>query len=418
MARVVLLTPSSTYRADDFLAAARALGVDVVVACDAPAFPNGAAVPIDLHDPVAAADTVVALDRLRPVDAVVAVDDAGVLAAATASERLGLPHAAPEAVARAQDKLLTRRHLAAAEVPQPAFRAVVPTDADDIVTAGRAVGFPCVVKPIGLSTSRGVIRADDPDGLVAAARRSARIAAAAGAPPGQPLLVEAFVAGPEVAVEAVVRAGRLHVLALFDKPDPLDGPYFEETIYVTPSRLPRDRQAAVVASVDAACRALGLRHGPVHAEVRVGGGRPAVLEVAPRTIGGLCGRTVALATGQPLEVVVLASALGIDVPDGRRHRAAGVLMVPVPAAGRLLRVDGVERARAVPGVTSVQITAPVGAVVAPAPDGDRYVGFVFAAGLTAGAAEKALRRAGACLTVQVDAGTPGNGSGRPPAPLP
>jgi biotin carboxylase len=394
--------PSSTYRADAFLAAAELLGVEVVVATDAPPPSARSAMRLELSDPLAVAAAISEWDRRQPVDAVVAVDDQGVAAAAAASRRLGLRHAPPEAVAAAQDKLRTRQRLAAAEVPQPPFRAADPDDPDDLRSAAAAVGFPCVVKPTRLNASRGVIRADDLDTLVAAAGWADQIARAAGDRGDGKVVVEAFVPGPEVAVEAVVRAGKLDVLAIFDKPDPLDGPFFEETLLVTPSRLPAPVRAAVVATVDGACRALGLDHGPVHAELRVPGGRPQVIEVAPRTIGGLCGRTVELATGQPLEVVVLAAALGIDVPAGRRHRAAGVLMVPAPCRGQLRAVTGVDDARSVPGVTSVAITAPPGAWVAPAPEGDRYLGFVFAAGLTPAEVEAALRSARRALVVEVD----------------
>ncbi len=430
---MLLLLPSSTYRAADFVAAARDLGAEVVVASDAPmpgttagrrgdapapgstgpghGAPGGAepgtpprSLVVDLDDPAAAAAAIVDLDRVAPLDAVVAVDDRGVALAALAAERLGLPHAAPGAVAAAQDKLRMRTLLDRAEVPQPVFAAVDAADLEGARRAAERVGYPCVVKPTSLSTSRGVIRADDPVSLVAAVRRAAAIARSAGEPADRPLVVERFVGGPEVAVEGVLRDGLLDVVAVFDKPDPLDGPFFEETIYVTPSRLPpADRRAATDVTA-AACRALGLRHGPVHAELRVGGGRASLIEVAPRTVGGLCGRTVEMATGRPLESLVLANALGTAVPRAPRHRAAGVLMLPAPVPGRFAGVDGVDAALAVPRVTGVEVTAAPGARVAPAPDGSRYVGFVFAAALTPAEAEAALRAAWARLTVRVEPG--------------
>lgn len=405
MPRIILLVPATTYRVGEFLAAAGDLDLQVVVATDGAS--PGAGIDVDIDDAEAVADAVVRFDRDHPVDAVLSVDDRGVAGAALAAERLGLPHASPAAVADARDKFRTRRRLDRAEVPQPRFRAVAPGDDDAVVQAGTAVGYPCVVKPTTLSASRGVIRADTPDELVAAARRASAIAGSAGVPATQPLLVESFVAGPEVAVEAVLRDGVLRVLAIFDKPDPLDGPYFEETIYVTPSRLPDTQRRGLASATAAACAALGLRHGPVHAELRLDGGRPAVIEVAPRTIGGLCGRTVEIGTGRRLEALVLANALGRALPPGRRRRGAGVLMVPPPRAGRFVTVSGVEAARAVPGVLGVEVTVTPGTAVAPAPDGARYVGFVFAAGLTAADAEASLRRAWDHLRVEVDGHGPG-----------
>jgi biotin carboxylase len=250
MPRVLLLLPSSTYRAADFLGAAAALGAEVVVASErrqALAAQMGErALTVALHHPEAAADTIVELARRRPLDAVVAVDDQGVLVAALAGARLGLPHNPVEAVVATRDKLAMRQAFLAAGLPQPSFRAVGPDD--DVAAAAAAVGLPCVVKPLSLSGSRGVIRADDGPGAVAAASWARRIAAEAGAArgpgagwrPAGSLLVEGFVPGPEVAVEALLRGGRLEPLAVFDKPDPLDGPYFEETLYVTPARLPPD----------------------------------------------------------------------------------------------------------------------------------------------------------------------------------
>lgn len=411
MARIVLLVPATTYRVADFLAAAGDLSLDVVVATDGAPPAEGRpgeddaarrVLAVDLTSPEAVAEAVVALDRRLPIDAVLSVDDGGVEAAALAAHRLGLPHASPQAVADARDKLRMRRRLDGAEVPQPAFRAVAAGDPDALRRAGADVGYPCVVKPTTLSASRGVIRADDEAGLLAAAARAEGIARASGEPPQRPLLVEAFVPGPEVAVEAVVTDDRLRVLAIFDKPDPLDGPYFEETIYVTPSRLPAADQRAVVAATSAACRALGLDTGPVHAELRVHGGRAQVIEVAPRTIGGLCGRTVELATGRRLEALVLANALGRSLPPGPRHRGAGVLMVPAPGAGRFVRLHGKAAALSEPGIRSVDVTVTPGTPVAPAPDGGRYLAFVLAVGLTAADAEAALRRAWRHLRVELE----------------
>lgn len=385
------------------MAAAAELDVEVVVASDQPMAPlaGGSSLVVDLDDPAKVAQALVEHDSHHPVDAVVGVDDRGVLGAAAAARALGLPHSPPDAVAAARDKLATRRRLDAAEVLQPAFVAVDPGDDAGLRRAADAIGYPCVVKPTTLSASQGVIRADDPDTLVAAARRSAAIACRAGAPADQPLLLERFLPGPEVAVEGVLERGVFHLVVVFDKPDPLDGPYFEETIYVTPSRLSLAERRAVTATTAAACRALGLDHGPVHAELRVSSGRASVIEVAPRTIGGLCSRTVEIGTGRRLESMVLANALGCAIPAPSRHRAAGVLMVPPPRPGRLLKVDGVAEAQAVPGIVGVSITVPVGSLIAPAPDGDRYLGFVHSQGLTPHEAETALRHAWRLLDVHV-----------------
>jgi biotin carboxylase len=348
------------------------------------------AVVVPLHDRDAAVDAIAALHERAPVDAVVAVDDRGVVVAAAAGERLGLPHNPPLAVEATRDKAAMRDALAGHSVPQPRFaRATDPGALPD-------VGYPCVVKPVHLSGSQGVIRADDRDAARAAAERVLAIC-------DGPLLVEEYVPGAEVAVEGLLVGGALTVLALFDKPDPLVGPYFEETIYVTPSRLDVATQERVTTLTARAAAAIGLVEGPVHAEVRVDGGHAWVIEVAARSIGGLCSRALRFGAGISLEEVVLRHALGMPLDGLRREQAAsGVMMLPIPAAGTLREVRGREDALAVPGVTGLEITVPLGRSVVPLPEGDRYLGFLFARGDTPAVVEGALRAAHAALDVVVE----------------
>jgi biotin carboxylase len=412
MARVLLLLPSGTYKAPDFLEAADRLGVEVVVASEteqtlAEAMGDRALV-VDLADPEAAAAAVTDLAARRPLDAVVAVDDQGVLIAALAARELGLPANTPEAVARTRNKAAMRTALAVparvGEPPavlQPAFRVL--ERGDDAGAAAGEIGWPVVVKPVSLSASRGVIRADDQAGVESAATRVRAILDDDGHPKDEPIIVEAYVPGDEVAVEALLRGGRLEVLAIFDKPDPLTGPYFEETLYVTPSRLPTEVQAAIAGAVTGAAAALGLTEGPVHAELRIApDGRPWLLELAARTIGGLCARTLRFAAGVTLEELVLRHALGLPLDPRRETVAAGVMMLPIPRAGRLVAVHGQEEARAVPGITALELSIRPGGAVRPLPEGDRYLGFLFARARTPDAVEEALRTAHGHLEVDIE----------------
>ncbi|HEY3764136.1 MAG TPA: ATP-grasp domain-containing protein, partial [Gaiellales bacterium] len=388
-------------RAEDFLAAAAAVGAEVVVASDRRQALHAAmgdrSIRVDLRRPDRAAAAIADLAERVTLDAVVAVDDGGVATAALASERLGLPHNPPAAVAATRDKAAMRRALAAAGVPQPGFAVLAAGD-----DAG-AVALPAVLKPVALSGSRGVIRADDP---AAARRAEARIRAIldeAGEDPDGPILAERYVPGAEVAVEALLRGGELEVLAVFDKPDPLEGPYFEETIYVTPSRLPAGRLDRIAAATAAAAATLGLREGPVHAELRLDGDELFVLELAARSIGGLCGRALRFGAGISLEEVILRHALRLPLGPHERERAAsGVMMLPIERAGTLREVQGLDAARAVAGIEDVRITIPVGRPVVPLPEGDRYLGFAFARADEPAAVEAALRAAHAALRVVVD----------------
>jgi biotin carboxylase len=309
--------------------------------------------------------------------------------------RLGLAHNPGEALAATRDKSRLRAALAAAEVAQPAYRVVgTPEEACD---AALALGVPAVVKPVSLSASRGVIRVDDLDEVPAVASRVLGIQG------GGPLLVERYVPGAEVALEGLLHDGELDVLAIFDKPDPLEGPYFEETIYVTPSRLSEATQQEIVRVTVAAVAALGLRTGPVHAELRVPAeGEAVLLEVAARSIGGLCARSLVFGLGVSLEELILRQATGRALGSLQpKYAASGVMMLPIPRRGTLVAVRGQEKARAVAGVDSLEITIPVGRVVETLPDGDRYLGFVFAHGTTPIDVERSLRAAHAALDVDI-----------------
>jgi biotin carboxylase len=403
--RVLLLMTANTYRAQPFLAAAERLGIEVVKGMDMPPpllTSTNDVLGLDFRNPDAAARAIVRFAARQPLGAILAVDDSGTLIAAQSSAALGLAHNAPEAAEAARDKYRMRVLLAQAGVPSPAFRLC--STEDDPRELALQVEYPCVVKPLMLSASRGVIRADDRDEFVAAVARLKRVLVAADVTPGpKPFLVEGFIPGFEVALEGILDEGRLTVLALFDKPDPLDGPFFEETIYVTPSRLPDATQAAITACAADAARALGLRMGPIHAELRVNDAGAWIVEVAGRSIGGMCSKTLRFETDVSLEELILRQAFGLDVASLRREqRAGGVMMIPIPGAGLLKGVVGMEEAEAIPGIEEVQITAKLNYPILPLPEGDSYLGFIFARGETPEDVEAALRAAHGKLRCEIE----------------
>jgi biotin carboxylase len=404
MARVLVIVPNDSYRTADFVAAAEALGVELAIASESrpPLRPDDRFVQVDCADPTASAEAVVALASTTPVDAIVAADDTGVEIAARASTALGLPANRPAAAAATLDKAEARRLLSAAEVTQPEFALLLP--GDDPGEFVRRFEGPVVVKPTMLTAGRGVLRVDDPADANGTVERIRKIVADAGRDPDTPLLVERYIDGPEISVEGIVWDGDVEILAIFDKPLPLVGPAFEETIFVTPSRHPATVLAEVERLTTAAVHGLGLTEGPIHAEIRIEAGRPHVVEIAGRTIGGLCGRALRFGLlGAPLETMVLRHALGMRKTSMHREAvASGVLMIPIPHAGTLRAVGGVDTVRTIPGVVSVEITAPIGTRVAPPPDGDRYLGFVFARADDPATVESTLRRAMETVKVEVD----------------
>ena len=407
--RLLLLVPTTTYRTEDFVEAARRLHVDLVVAAEKPNT-MAAALPdhlltLPVGDPALAASLMREYARTRPIDAVVPVDDATTVVGAAIGEALGLRANKPAAVSATRDKQSMRAALARAGVRQPGF--VVAAIADDPQVVAAAARYPCVLKPLVLAASRGVIRADTEAQLVAAWQRISAILAEpevqALGEGSRKILVEDFVPGAEVALEGMLTEGNLTTLAIFDKPDPLDGPFFEETIYVTPSRLPGAIQHAIADCAAEAAGALGLSDGPVHVELRINDAGPWLIELAARSIGGLCSRTLSFGTGMSLEEIILRHALGWPIASLERERpAAGVMMIPIPRGGVLERVNGLETARAVPGIEDVTISMHQGQRIVPLPEGSAYLGFIFSRAATPAEAEASLRRAHAMLSFTID----------------
>jgi biotin carboxylase len=375
---------------------------------DLPVSPDDV-LPLDVRDPQAAAPIAVAFARHHPIDAVIGVDDVTAVAAAAVAEAVGLPHNSVASVTAARNKRQMRELLSGQGIPVPRHK-VFPLDGDPREFAKQVV-YPCVVKPLILSASCGVIRANDEEEFRGAFRRVGTLLTNLGLvardEQARWILVEDFVPGIEVALEGLLTKGAFQPLAMFDKPDPLNGPFFEETIYVTPSRLPSDVQQDIIACADRTAQALGLREGPVHGEFRVNEHGVWVIELAARAIGGRCSRTLDFPSGMSLEELILRHALRMPLPPlTRQEQAAGVMMLPIPYGGRLREVRGQAEARAVPGVEELTITAEPGDELVPLPEGTRYLGFLLARGTTPEVVERSLRDAHRRLTVVISAAPP------------
>jgi biotin carboxylase len=404
--RLLILASKLGYQTRGFIDAARRLGVEVALGtdrCHQLDDPwNDRAWPLDFADAEAAAGEIVARAGDLPISAILALGDRSPLAAAFAARTLGLPYNSPESVANCRSKLRQREVLAAAGVPVPRFFSFALTENLDGILP--RVNFPCVVKPLRLSASQGVIRANDAAEFRAAV---ARIRAMVESPEVQVtreaeldrVLVEDYVPGAEVAVEGLLDRGELRILAIFDKPDPLEGPYFEETIYVTPSRLAAGAQEAIREQARRTVAALGLTRGPIHAEFRWNDRGAWVLECAPRPIGGLCAKTLRFgSTRMSLEELLVRHALGLPGSDAARESdAAAVMMIPVPSSGILDEVEGLDRARGIANINAIEITARLRDRVVAWPEGASYLGFIFARAESAEEAEAAVRAAHAEL---------------------
>ena len=402
MKRVLLFSHTTGYQLRAFNEAAEALGIELVFAtdrCHKLDDPwQDRAVPVRFYDLEPSLDLIVRRAREFPVDGVLAVGDRPVPLAARAAQALGIRWHPPGGAQASTDKRRLRAALSASGLPAPGF--IIRDSGTGTGARGARIEFPVVVKPLGLSGSRGVIRANDPAEFDAAIARITSLLArpdirVARTGLDHALLVEEYIDGVEFALEGVLTSGVLQVFALFDKPDPLVGPFFEETIYVTPSRASAAAQARIQATVQEAALALGLSHGPIHAECRVTpDGAIYVLEVAARPIGGLCSRVLTFDNGLSLESVLLQHAAGESIERYTREAAAAaVMMIPIPRRGMFKGMSGVEAASGVPGVTEIRITAKPGQMLEPLPEAGSYLGFIFARGGTAAAAERSVRQA-------------------------
>lgn len=410
MPRVLLLLPTTTYRTKAFLDAALKLGVEVVAASErkntlAASNPD-TLLTLSFFDPEEAGREVLAYNAKYPIDAIIPVDDNTAVIAAHLARSIGLKHNSLESTEAARNKHRMRTALKSAVVRAPAFTHFSLDDNIDAVA--EQISYPSVVKPVSLSTSRGVMRADDRQQFVYAVHRLDRILSLpevsrrAGAS-SRDALVEEFIPGFEVAVEGMVTDGLLRVLAIFDKPDPLNGPFFEETIYVTPSSLQEEVQDEIQSTTSAAVRAMGLTHGPIHAELRVNESGAWVIEVAARTIGGLCSRTLRFTDGVSLEELIILHALHYDTSNIERERsAAGVMMIPIPRAGVLRHITGVEEALRVKEIEDVVITAHITQELLPPPEGASYLGFIFSRAELPARAEAALREAHSLIQFSIE----------------
>ena len=465
MARVLLLATTTGYQTRAFGEAAARLGVELVFATDRCAVLDDPwqddAIPIRFHEEDASVAAIIRAAGTRPIDGMLAVGDRPTVIAARVAEALGLPWHPVAGATVARHKLLTRERLRDAGLPGPWFLpfALCPLPSallsQPSALSSQPFTYPCVIKPVSLSGSRGVMRADDPASLATAIERLRGLLASPDVriernDAHETALIEGFIPGREYALEGLMHHGVLHTLAIFDKPDPLDGPFFEETIYLTPSAAPAGVQDAIARTVAQAATALGLSHGPVHAECRVNDTGVFVLEVAARPIGGLCARALTFekrgrvyfsrCTGdgsrlqelpteaqsaevgsrrgdgsrnardtdsRPLEELLLRHALG-ESPDGwaREAVASGVMMIPIPRRGILRGVEGIDAARAVPHVSDLRITAKMDQRLVPLPEGASYLGFIFARAAAPVDVERALREAHARLHFAIDAEFP------------
>ena len=398
---IVLIANPNTYRGKSFARAADRLDLHILWAIDIPeklASEWNMSLSVDFSNHDESVATIVDLANTNHVISILAIDDSATLIAADACKLLGLPHNSPSAAVAARDKFVMRQSLLSGKVLSPKFMSFQHNAKPEEIT--KQISYPCVIKPLLLNGSRGVIRANNPAEFKTAWHRIRNILRNS---VGTQIMVEDYIPGNEVAVEALISDKGIKILAIFDKPDPLIGPFFEETIYVTPSRLPQEDQLEIENTLISAARALGLRFGPIHAEFRINERGVWPIEIAGRTIGGLCSNILSFGSGLSLEELVLLQASGSNIEKfDADDRSKGVMMIPIPKRGILRKITGIEQAESIAAIDKIEITAKLNYPLTPLPEGDGYLGFIFAYGETPSAVENALRQSHSLLQFQIE----------------
>ena len=406
MKNVLLLIPTESYRAQDFITGAKSLGINLIIGSQkAQAMHrqmNQRTLIVNMENPERGSEQIQNAATSTKIDAIVSVDDRGLKTAALASEKLGLSHVSLASASLTQNKISMRKALAAAGITQPAMVTYQPGESLE-QKIYEIAGFPVVSKPATLSGSIGVIRANSPIELSDAVEMTREIQRYHGCSDELPIIIEKYVPGSEYAVDALITDDSLKPLALFEKPIPLEGPYFAESIYVTPSQLDPETKQRVIDAVDRARRGLAINTGPIHGEIRITDqGEIYLIELAARSIGGRCSRAIPFRGGTNFEELILAEALQIKIPDySLENQASGVLMIPVPKAGTLRSVSGLDEAKKVPWIVEIDISATIGSDLMPIPYDNKYLGFIFAKAPSFKSAITALERAHALLNLGI-----------------
>lgn len=403
MRSVLLVAPHNSYRIHAYVEAANHLGINLVIASQSQyslvsAVSDG--IQVDFSDDELSLVVALEANKQHQFQAVISTDDGGVRLASVIAQALGLSSNAPDSAELTRRKDLARQRLQSKNIVTPAFRVVDVTQS--IPSQIIDLAYPVVVKPLSMSGSKGVIRVNNDQELLDAVDRVKTIVAHISTPfEREHVLLEEYISGNEVAFEGLLHKGKLRQLTIFDKPDPMEGPYFEETYYVTPTRLPEMEQLLVHHRVEEACEAYGLREGPIHAELRLRDNEAYIIEIASRTIGGDCADMLKFGLNIGLEELVLLQSLGkpLDIPT--MENSVGVLMIPIPSQGILRRVEGISQAKKVPHITEIGISVRDGYELFPLPEGSSYLGFIFAKAPTADLVEEALRTAHTCLKIVI-----------------
>ena len=385
---VILIIPSASYRTGPFMNAIKKLDLKVLVISDksqvfSGKYPDNLII-INFNHWKDKSVEISKWAKNNGLKAVIGVDEESIVLAANLSNFLNVDHNSIESVLLTKNKYLMRTELIKTGLCSPWFKIFSIYESSNKII--NEISFPCVIKPTFLSGSRGVMRVNTKKELSEGIKTLNELLSLdelrkRGGKQSDYIMIEEYIPGKEVAIEGIVSEGKLTMLAIFDKPELLEGPTFEETIIVTPSVLTKKIQYSLLETLQVVVKALGIVKGPVHAEARINRNGNYILECASRSIGGLCSKVLEFQGGISLEELILRSYLGRNIEKSKLiGNARGVMMMPTEKKGILKEIGGVKDALVVKGVTDLQITVKPGEKLQPLPKGDRYLGFIFAGG--------------------------------------
>jgi hypothetical protein len=395
MPRLLLIAPEASYHTASFQAAGKRLGIEVILASEGH-FPivssQSVGLRVDFSRLSRSLRIIEATYRKTPFDGVIGTDDASLELAAIVAAAFGLPANSPLSAKVSRRKDNSRVAQREAGLVTPWFTVVTSNQQGGYVVPAE-VNYPCVAKPVTLSASRGVIRVDNEQQLVAALSRIFGIIESSGPEHPRVVLIESYIPGSEYVVEGLLSGGNWQTIIIFGKPNPLEGPFFEETIYIAPPDLEIGVKRNMIEVVRRACAVYGLEHGPIHAECRVNEAGVWLIELTPRTIGGKCSRLFELGTSVALEDIVILNSLGRQVSISPPTEFIGVMMIPVPGPGIVRRIEGINAASSVEHIEAIEIDVKPGQQLVPWPEGSSYPGFIFARGSRSQLVLNALNKA-------------------------
>ena len=372
MKKLLLVIPENSYKSNDFVVAAEKLGIDFLIITDSEQVSSkfSDTVIINKFDAELNKNN---LKKLKDVTHVLPVDHSALKFSGYLVDLLEVKGNKLESINLSMNKYESRKifnSLLDIKVNNEIIKNI-----DDVNTFINKNGT-SVLKPIYGTASKSVLKINNVE------KNKEQIEKLMQDCFDQDLVIEEYIDGKEYALEGTIINSELKKIVIFDKPVEYKHPYFEESIYITPSELSSEAEKRVVSIVDKACKKIGLEDGPVHVEFKINENQIFIIEINPRMIGGLCSRCLSFGLFKvSLEEIILHAFMNNELKNIELlNNYVGVLMIPTPKSGKFISINK-EELEKIPNISNVEITVPEGSDLLEPPYGDKYLGFAFSQGI-------------------------------------